>query len=86
MRVWPNIQHLLGGSPELQVDEEEDDADQEADAADHDVGDPKEGVLASEPTGGGQDDTLGSFELINLVVILDVQLVLLSMRQSVLKV
>ena len=56
MGVGPNVQHLLGGSPESQVDEKEDDADDEADAANHDVGDPKEGILAAQDAGGGDND------------------------------
>ena len=40
------------------MDDEKNDAQKEADAADRDVGDPQEGVLASQPTGGGQDDTI----------------------------
>ena len=51
------------------MDEEEDDADQEADAADHDVGDPEEGVLAPQDAGGGDDHGLGPGELGHGVVV-----------------
>lgn len=45
---WPNIHHFLGCSTEPQVDEEKDDAHEEADATHNDVSDPQEGILASE--------------------------------------
>ncbi len=77
MGVWPNVEHLLGCSPELQVDEEEDDADQEADAADHDVGDPKEGVLAPQEACGGDNDGFGSGELGHWVVVTNLKPILL---------
>ena len=60
---WVNIHHLLCCSAKFQVDEEEDDAHEEADAADDNVGDAQEGVLAAEDARGGDDHALGSLEL-----------------------
>ena len=49
---WVNIHHFLCCSAELQVDEEEDDAHEEADATDDNVGDAQEGVLPSKDACG----------------------------------
>ena len=40
------------------MDEEKDDAHEEADAADHDVGDAEEGVPAPQQAGGRDDHAL----------------------------
>jgi len=40
------------------MDDEEDDAEDDADGADHEVSDPQEGVLTPQPGGGGQNHPL----------------------------
>ena len=86
MGVGPNIQHLLGGSPESQVDEKEDDADDEADAANHDVGDTKEGILAAQDAGGGNNDRLGAGKISHWVIVTNLQLILILGGQTFLKI
>jgi len=84
--VGSNVEHLLGGPPKPQVNEEEDDAHEEADAAHHNVGDPKEGVLAPQEAGRGDDDGLGPRELGHGVVVFYDEPILLVCRQSCLEV
>ena len=50
---------------ELDVDEEKDDAHEEADGADGDVGDAEEGVPPAEQRRRGDDHTLGAAELLH---------------------
>ena len=67
------------------MDEEEDNANDEADAAHHDVGDPKEGVLAPQDAGGGDDNRLCPGELSHWIVVADHQLILHVGGQSLLE-
>ena len=55
--------HLLFS--ELDVDEEKDDAHEEADGADGDVGDAEEGVPPAEQRRRGDDHALGTAELLH---------------------
>ena len=79
---WINIHHLLCCSPKLQVDEQEDDAHEEADAADDNVGDAQEGVLPANDARGGDDHALGSLELRHLEVVANFQPVGVVMPQA----
>ena len=70
---WVNIHHLLCCSPKLQVDEEEDDAHEETDAANDNVGDAQEGVLPAKDAHGRDNHALGSLELRHLKVVANLQ-------------
>jgi len=53
------------------VGHEEDDCEDNAEGADHDVTDGQEVVLASEHVSGGEDEELTSLEAADVVVVLD---------------
>ena len=67
------------------MDEEENDSKDEADAAHHDVGDPKEWVLAAKQTCGGDNDFLGARKLNHIIVVIDSQSVRLVTGKSLLE-
>lgn len=55
------------------VDDQQDDAQEEADCAHGDVGDAQERVLASHPGDGAQDHPLPAVEAANRVIVDDLQ-------------
>lgn len=57
----------------LDVDDEEDDAQQEADAAHGDVGNTQEVVLAAQETRGGEDHALAAAKGVHRVIVLHLQ-------------
>jgi len=82
-RPRSDVQHFAGLFSELDVDEEKDDAHEEADGADGDVGDAEEGVPPAEQRRRGDDHTLGAAELLHSKSVLDVQGIF-SCRESIL--
>jgi hypothetical protein len=70
---WINVHHLLRCPAELQVDEEENDAHKETNAANHDIGNSQEWILATKDASGGYDHTFGSLKLCHLKVVTNFQ-------------
>ena len=60
-----DVQHFVGLFSELYVAEEKEDAHEEADGADGDVGDAEEGVPPAEQRSRGDDHALGAAELLH---------------------
>ena len=60
-----DVQHFFGLFSELYVAEEKEDAHEEADGADGDVGDAEERVPPAEQRRRGDDHTLGAAELLH---------------------
>lgn len=55
------------------VDDEQNNAQEEADGAHSDVGNAKEGVLPSHPGDGAQDHALATIKGVHRVIVSDVQ-------------
>ena len=60
-----DVQHFVGLFSELYVAEEKENAHEEADGADGDVGDAEEGVPPAEQRRRGDDHALGTAELLH---------------------
>ena len=85
LTIRTNWQHILGCFAKPQVNKQENDAHEEANAANNYISNSEERILSTQQTRCGNDNFFGAFKLSHFVVVVDLKWILSVFGKSILK-